>query len=135
MASVPQHESEGSLEIGHLRNRSLKATLRRNPQQASGLVEMTPEMLAAVCFDEACIAAGLSNKEIAAACGIASDSLVTRWRNHAHRELPTLVQLHKLGPEFMRLWFRGYSRRHGWGQKALLDLAEGLGAVALAMNE
>jgi hypothetical protein len=96
---------------------------------------MSEEMLVSVTFDEACIRAGLSNKAIAATCGLASDSMVTRWRNHETKDCPSLVQILKLGPDFCRLMYRGFSRRYGWGSKALLDLGRAVGELAAHVED
>lgn len=130
MSSLPS-QSAAKLDLSQVRTSALKAGEVRNPHPTRGLVEMSPEMLVSVCFDEAAIAAGLSNKAIAAAVGIASDSMVTRWRNPEAKDCPSLVQVLKLGPDFARLMYRGFSRRYGWQRKALLDLVEALGDVVV----
>ena len=122
-------------DLGQVRTSALKAGQVRNPHPRAGIVEMTPEMLVSVCFDEAVIAAGLSNKEIATTCGIASDSMVSRWRSADQKDCPSLVQVLKLGPDFLRLMNRGFSRRCGWTNKALLDIAASLGEIAVVLEE
>lgn len=130
MSSSPVNARLGA-DLSQVRTSALKAGQVRTPHPKAGLIEMTPEMLISVCFDEACMAAGLSNKEIASACGIASDSMVSRWRSPEHKDCPSLVQVLKLGPDFLRLMNRGFSRRCGWGAKALLDLAHAVGEIAV----
>ena len=122
--------SSGTRDLGQVRTSTLKADVRRKSTPASGLVEMTPQMLAAVCFDEAVIAAGLTNKGIASDLGV-NESIVGRWRNLDAKESPSLVYVTRLGPEFVRLLTRGYSRRCGWGRLALIDLITAVGDVAL----
>jgi hypothetical protein len=128
-------QSPAKPDLGQVRTSNLKAGQVRNPHPQRGIVELSPEMLVSVCFDEAVIAAGLSNKEIAATVGIASDSLVTRWRNVETKDCPSLVQVIKLGPDFCRLMYRGFSRRYGWGAKALIDLGKAVGELAAHVED
>jgi hypothetical protein len=128
--SSTRPDSAAPPDLSQVRTSTLKSSLRRKSTLAPGVVEMTPQMLASVCFDEAVIAAGLTNQGIAADLGV-NESIVGRWRNVNAKESPSLLYLSLLGPEFLRLLYRGYSRRCGWGRYALLDLVEALGDVAV----
>jgi hypothetical protein len=115
----------------------LRADVRRKStplENAAGIIEMTPQQIASVCFDESVIGAGLTNKEIAAALDV-NESIVGRWRNVDARETPSLFYVLKLGPDFTRLLFRGFSRRYGWGQKSLLDVVGALGDLVVTVSE
>ena len=138
--SVPssaRRESVAKPDLGQVRTSTLQAGLRRKSTplaEQAGIVEMSPQQLASVCFDEAVISAGFTNKEIAAALDV-NESIVGRWRNVDARETPSLFYVAKLGPDFIRLLHRGFSRRCGFGRKALLDLAQAVGELAAQVEE
>ena len=117
-----------------LQKRSLKVGARKNLSQPAGTEQMTPEMQASVVFDMACIRFGQKNQAIALTAGV-SESLVSRWRNPEHREVPSLSQVVALGPEFQRLFAREQSKFYGFGKRALLDLVEAVGELAEAVGE
>lgn len=115
---------------------TLKVGLRQKvtpPLNQAGIVEMTPQELAAVCLDEARIACGLEPKELASHFGL-SESVIHRWMNVNARECPSQSQLTSLGSEFMRQLTKSYDRRFGWGRKALLDVVTAMGALADEMS-
>jgi hypothetical protein len=129
-------QSQPKPSLSQVRTSTLQAGLRRKStpvESQAGIVEMTPQQLASVCFDEAVIRAGLTNQGIAADLDV-NESIVGRWRNVNARETPSLFYLTKLGPDFLRLLYRGFSRRCGWGKKALLDIARAVEDAAVEVE-
>jgi len=122
-----------------LQNLEPGSPARKILSQASGLVEMTPSMVASVVYDKAVIRSGLKALAISEMLRVAecpaSESLISRWRNPTQRESPSLVQLCAHGPEFLRLFKRELEVYHGWGRLALLDVVNALGDLAEAMEQ
>jgi hypothetical protein len=117
-----------------LQKHSIKVGVRKVLSHDPGIVEMTPEMLASVLFDKACIRAGKKNLWIASTLDV-SESLVSRWRKVEHREVPSLVQVLSLGEDFQRAFKKEQEVYHGWARKALIDLVGAMGELAEAVGE
>ena len=117
-----------------LQKHSLKVQPRKVLSHERGTVEMSPEMLTSVLFDQACLRFGKKNLWIATTLGV-SESLVSRWRNPDHREGPSLAQVIALGEEFQRAFKKEQEKYHGWGRKALMDVIEAVGELAEAVGE
>lgn len=117
-----------------LQKRSLRVEPRKILKQSSEPTEMTPEMVASVVFDAAAIRFGQKNAALAITLGV-SESLISRWRNPEHREVPSLVQVIALGADFQRLFVKEQSKFYGFGRKALLDLVDAVGELSVAVGE
>lgn len=118
-----------------LQNVSQPGPVRNICSQPSGDVEMTPAMQMAVVFDMSCIrmwGAG-AGKQVALSLTV-TPSLVSRWRNAEHRELPSLYQLIALGPDFLRIYNREQAKFYGFDKQALVELLQLAGELAQAAS-
>lgn len=113
-------------------------------EQDGQTVEMTPEMLLSVNFDMAVTAMASrlnrsdpreswKNLAIALRLGV-SESLVSKWRNKADRELPSQLQIIALGSDFVREYNRAQAILYGFPRKALLELLQLAGELAQAAS-
>lgn len=89
--------------------------------------------LAAALFDEALTRAQLTNKDVAHLLGV-SVSMVEKMRSTEARGCPSFAQMLRLPPAFHIEMHRAMNRRFGFGRRALLDLMEAAGTLAL-VNE
>ena len=118
-----------------LRNASLKAELRTKDSQPTELTAEQAHALSAEVFAEAMdVPPKLEPKAVAACCGV-SVSMVYRWRSTDHRERPSYSQLLRLGPDFALRMNRIESRRFGHVRKALANLMDAAGDLAVAVGE
>ena len=118
-----------------LRNASLKVDLRTKDSQPVELSAEQAHALSAEVFAEAMdIVPKIEPKVAAALCGV-SVSMVYRWRSTEHRERPSYSQLLRLGPEFALRMNRIESRRFGHVRRALMNLMDAAGDLAMAVGE
>lgn len=94
---------------------------------------MTPEQLASVIFDQACIRAGFKGGYIAETLKV-GEPLVSKWRDPDYTQLPTIGQVFALGPEFLRCFKKEQEKYYGWPKAALVELVEAFGSLAEEMS-
>lgn len=86
--------------------------------------------LAAILFDEALTAAGISTAEAAFLFGI-SESVVRRMRSRDARERVSFAQILRLPPSFHFALHRAMNRRFGFGRQLLRRLLDDVADLAL----
>lgn len=116
-----------------LRNSTLKATLRRESTQDAGTLE-NAQQIASLIFDDAVKAAKLSNQDIGHRLQV-NESIVGRWRNPNAREFPSLLQLQRLGPDFLLKLNHASNQRNGLGRRVLQSLLDVVGDLAVAVGD
>lgn len=133
MAELMRRSVRSVDEVGPLKNRALKVGDRKILAPEPKTLEMTPEMVASVVFDMACIAFGAKNQALALVLGV-NESRISRWRNVHESDVPSTAQVIALGPEFERVYNKQHSMFRGFGRRALLDMVDALGLVAAAVE-
>lgn len=127
-----QSNHQGSLGPLLLRGSEQPSPTFRKSEQPAETVDST-EQIASRLFAEACERAGLTSKDIAAACGV-SISLADKWQSPEQRGCPNAVQLLLLGADFYLEYHRALNRHFGWGRRILTGLLEGLSDLAMVVR-
>lgn len=88
---------------------------------------------AAELFDEALTDARITTAEVAYLLSV-SESLVRRMRSKDARERVSFAQMLLLPPAFHWALHKSMSTRYGYGRKALTDLLEAAGRIAMVIG-
>lgn len=92
------------------------------------------DIVAAQIFHDALDISGITSKFVAQHLEV-SESLVSRWRNPAYRELPSLGQLVQLPLSFQIGLLKAWNRKFGLGRALLREFLDAVGSLALMVSE
>jgi hypothetical protein len=120
----PRSNSERPLPLMPLENLSRGADSRKKVSPDDS------DRISAEIFDAALTAADIESTWVAAHLGV-SESLVSRWRSPNYTEAPSFTQMLRLPVSFHWELNRATSKRFGFGRRAIAQVLEGLGMLAM----